>query len=71
MAKKLEKLALVAELQGSVDKEVKKLKFFVEQVNTDRREAGFEKVKRLVESTVPTKLNAEEIWCDSLCKFPI
>ena len=34
MAKKLEELALVAELQGSVDKEMKKLKFYVEQVNS-------------------------------------
>ena len=45
MAKRLEELALVAELQGSVDKAVKKLKFYVEQVNTYRREADFEKVK--------------------------
>ena len=71
MAKKLEELALVAELQGSVDKEVKKLKFYVEQVNTYRREADFEKVKRSDESTVPTKLNVIEDLIEKMTELLI
>ena len=71
MTKKLEELALVAELQGSVDKEVKKLKFYVEQVNTYRREADFEKVKRLVESTVPAKLNVIEDMIEKMAELLI
>ena len=71
MSKKLEELALVAELQGSVDKEVKKLKFYVEQVDTYRREADFEKVKRLVENTVPTKLNLIEDLIEKMTELRI
>ena len=50
---------------------MKKVKFFVEQVDTYRREADVEKVKRLVESTVPTKLNVIEDLIEKMTELLI
>ena len=60
MARRLEELALVAETQSAVDKEVKKLKFYVGEVNMYRRKGDFEKLKRLLENAKLTKLNIAE-----------
>ena len=54
-----------------MDKEVKKLKFYVEQVDTYRREADFEKVKGLVESPVPTKLSVIEDLIETMTELLI
>ena len=67
MATNLDDLAAVAqlqlneqEIQGNVEREIKKLKFYISQISSFVADEDYEKLKRLLEDTVPGKLNAIE-----------
>ena len=67
MATNLDDLAAVAQLQlneqeigGNVEREIKKLKFYISQISSFVADEDYEKLKRLLEVTVPGKLNAIE-----------
>ena len=67
MATNLDDLAAVAqlqlieqEIQANVEREIKKLKFYIGQTSSFVADEDYEKLKRLLEVTVPGKLNAIE-----------
>ena len=67
MAANLDDLAAVGqlqlneqEIQGNVEREIKKLKFYISQISSFVADEDYEKLKRLLEVTVPGKLNAIE-----------
>ena len=67
MATNLDDLAAVAqlqlnekEIQGNVEREIKKLMFYISQISSFVADEDYEKLKRLLEVTVPEKLNAIE-----------
>ena len=48
------------EIQANVERKIKKVKFYIGQISSLVADEDYEKLKRLLEVTVPGKLNASE-----------